>query len=115
MTSDDSNQLADIVHLIELIRSHLEACNRQMFLQDRHRIDATAYRLQAIGEASIRLSDGIKANYQEIPWADIRDMRHMLSHHYGKVDPTIVWSVYFHHLDLLYDVCINALNTHESN
>jgi uncharacterized protein with HEPN domain len=85
--SDDKNQLAEIIDLIDLVRRHLESCHRHEFMQDRHRIDATAYRLQAIGESSIRLSDDLKNQYQDIFWPDIRDMRHLLSHHYGKVDP----------------------------
>jgi uncharacterized protein with HEPN domain len=108
MANDDKHRLAEIIELIDLIRDHLARCSRSEFAKDRHRIDATAYRLQAIGEATIRLSDDLKLLYQDIQWADIRDMRHILSHHYGKVDPAIIWAVYTEHLDTLYDACVDA-------
>jgi uncharacterized protein with HEPN domain len=109
MANDDKHRLMEIIDLVDLIRSHLERCSKSDFIKDRHRMDATAYRLQAIGEATIRLSDDLKTTYQDIAWADIRDMRHILSHHYGKVDPTIIWAVYSEYLDTLYEVCVEAV------
>jgi uncharacterized protein with HEPN domain len=103
---DDRDHIADIMGLIDLIQSHLADCTRNAFLSDRHKIDATAFRLQAIGESTIKLSDELKARHRTIPWDDIRDMRHIISHHYGKIDPAIVWSVYEFHLEALYMACL---------
>ncbi len=43
------------------------------------------------GEGIRRLPDGLKADYPEVPWREIREMRNLLMHHYEIIDRDIVW------------------------
>jgi uncharacterized protein with HEPN domain len=49
-------------------------------------------RLQIIGEASRKLSDGFVTRHPEVPWRLIIGMRHHLIHGYFDVDPDVVWT-----------------------
>lgn len=46
---------------------------------------AVICQLEVIGEASRHLSADIKAHYSHIPWRDIVNMRHHLSHGYSQI------------------------------
>lgn len=49
--------------------------------------------IEIIGEASARLSSGIRERYPDIPWRDIIGMRNMLIHSYFDIDWQAVWQV----------------------
>lgn len=49
-------------------------------------------RLQIIGEACRKLSDGFRERHPEVPWRAIVGMRHHLVHGYFDIDPDVVWS-----------------------
>ncbi len=49
--------------------------------------------IEIIGEASARLSPGIRERYPEIPWREIIGMRNMLIHGYFDIDWQAVWQV----------------------
>lgn len=49
-------------------------------------------RLQIIGEACRKLSDGFRDRHPEVPWRQIIGMRHHLIHGYFDVDPDVVWT-----------------------
>jgi len=51
-----------------------------------------ATHLQIIGEASSSLSQGLKSKYSDIPWNDIVGMRHILVHHYFKMNYKVLWA-----------------------
>ncbi len=67
------------------------------------RIDllATAYTISIIGEASTRMSQGLKDQHNYIPWADIISMRNRIIHEYGKVDESLLIEVVKSHIPLL--------------
>lgn len=56
------------------------------------------YRLQTIGEAARKLSDGVVDTHPEIPWQKIMGTRHRLVHDYMQVDFDIVWRIVTEHL-----------------
>lgn len=83
--------LGDIIELATLIRAQADRLGREAFLQDRDALDATSYRLIAIGEAARGLSDAIKSLRPDVPWAQIVAMRNLLAHQYFMRESTIVW------------------------
>ena len=46
-----------------------------------------------IGESANSLSDSFRAQYPEIAWCDIIDLRIVLARHYHRVDPNQVWVI----------------------
>lgn len=46
-----------------------------------------------IGELSTHLSDEFRLEYPSIPWKDIRGMRNVVAHHYGKMDETLLFEI----------------------
>jgi uncharacterized protein with HEPN domain len=54
-------------------------------------IDAVVRNFQIIGEAARHIPDEIQAAHPDIPWHDMRAMRHVLVHRYDAVDVETVW------------------------
>ena len=47
-----------------------------------------------IGEISIHLSDKFKEQYKlEIPWEQIRGLRHVLAHNYYSIKAQMIWDI----------------------
>jgi uncharacterized protein with HEPN domain len=101
----DAARLELILELIDHIERRLEEMTLPRFEQDRDEIDLTAYRLAAIGEATSRLSDGLKQRHPHIPWDAIYGMRNIIAHEYGAVIPERVWNVIGEPLDALATAC----------
>lgn len=53
--------------------------------------NAVLWPLQVIGEAARRVSEGTKAAYPQIPWAEMVGMRNRLVHEYSAIDVAEVW------------------------
>ena len=53
--------------------------------------DGVIRQIEIIGEATKKLSTGIRERYSEIPWKDIAGMRDKLVHDYFGVDLAAVW------------------------
>lgn len=49
--------------------------------------------IEIIGEASAQVSDTFRAQYPEIAWRHLKDLRNALIHGYASVDLHIVWSI----------------------
>lgn len=79
------------------------------FSSDRDEIDLTAYRLAVIGEATSKLSDGLKSRHSNIPWAMIYKMRNVISHDYPGIDPARTWVAPTRDLAPLAQVCHQEL------
>ena len=65
----------------------------EAFFADRKTQDAVIRNLEIIGEATRRISDGLKAAAPGIPWRRIGDMRNKLIHEYFGVNLELVWEV----------------------
>jgi uncharacterized protein with HEPN domain len=63
------------------------------FLQDDVRQDAVISCLEIIGEAARYVPDEVRAKAPEMPWGAIVATRHILAHHYSRVDLETVWRV----------------------
>ncbi len=54
--------------------------------------------LEIIGEAAARVPEAERANYPEIPWREIVDLRNRLIHGYDSIDYDVLWSIIKHDL-----------------
>jgi uncharacterized protein with HEPN domain len=74
-------------------RAMAEGVDARTFQQDRKLQLALTYAVQIIGEAAGRVSEAGRVALPELPWEQMRGMRHRLVHDYGRVKYEVVWDV----------------------
>jgi len=74
-----------------MIASHLSLVDESSFMSTPLIQHAVIYQLQIIGEATKRLSVGLRRQHPSVPWQDIAGMRDKLVHDYFGVDLDAVW------------------------
>jgi uncharacterized protein with HEPN domain len=57
--------------------------------------------LEVIGESARAMTNRTRAQFPEIPWADVIGLRTLLAHHYHRVDPDQVWTIATHDVPAL--------------
>lgn len=107
--SQDKRELQLIVRLSEMILLSAVELDLESFVVDDVIVDATAFRLQHIGEAAGRLSPQLQARHPEAPWPAMVRMRHILAHAYEQVAPDILWRVVEEDLRPLLAICDEEL------
>lgn len=65
----------------------------EVFTQDRDYKNSIALSVLQIGELSTHLPENFQTLYPYIPWKDIRGMRNIVAHHYGKLDTNILFEI----------------------
>ncbi len=63
------------------------------FLADTRTQDAVVRNLEIIGEATKKISVGLRNRYPSVPWKEIARTRDRLIHHYFGVDIEVVWKI----------------------
>ena len=63
------------------------------FLADTRTQDAVIRNLEIIGEATIKLSEGLRNRYPSVPWKEMAGARDRLIHNYFGVDIEVVWKI----------------------
>lgn len=84
--------LNDILRAIERIEKSTIGKTLRKFKLDIDLVEATAMRLQIIGE-SIRKLDGRLKKQYELDWNRYLQTRNIISHAYFAVNPEILWSI----------------------
>ena len=84
-------RIRDILHAAQKILLHTQEMTFDQFARDEWTVDAVLRNLTVIGEAARHVPDEICAQYPEIQWQDIRDMRNIVVHEYFGVDLSVVW------------------------
>jgi uncharacterized protein with HEPN domain len=69
------------------------AGGHDVFMRDSLIQDGVIRNFEIIGEATKQLSDDLKKEHPEIPWADVARFRDFLIHHYMGVNLKRVWEV----------------------
>jgi uncharacterized protein with HEPN domain len=88
------DNLVYIEHMLDCIeRIHEYAAVKADFCESRLIQDAVTRNFQVMAESSQRLSDDIKAEYDEIAWRKISGFRNILEHDYLGLDLHVIWSV----------------------
>lgn len=90
---------------IALVRASLQDTDEKGFYDNRVLIDATAYRIQHIGEAANKLSAALRERHPQLPSRLMVAMRNLLAHAYDHVDPSAVWNAATERLDEIEAMC----------
>lgn len=87
----DTEYLIDILEAAKLAVGYVAGKSREAFLKDTQCQDAVIRRLEIIGEAARRVSEGTRRNHPELPWHSMVGMRNVMIHEYDDVDLVVVW------------------------
>ncbi len=78
-----------LVHILECARdieNYLSGCGDEAFLNPGKTQDAVLRKLEILGESPKRLSENIKRNLPQIPWAAVSGLRNIIAHEYFALD-----------------------------
>ena len=84
-------RIADMLDCIAAIRSYTRGLDFAAFADNRMLREAVERNFITIGEAARHVPADICERHAEIPWADLRGMRHAMVHEYPGVNLRIVW------------------------
>lgn len=84
--------MADIVEAAQQL-GELVVTGRDAFDADWTRQRAAERLLEIIGEASNTLSEGFKKEHPDVSWRHILNLRHLIAHHYHRVDMDQLWTI----------------------
>ena len=87
----DDVTLLDVEKAGRLVVSFVDDMSKDTFLNDIKTQSSVLYQLTVLGEAVKRLSQDLRAQQPEIPWALIAGIRDHLIHGYDIVDWDEVW------------------------
>ena len=88
----DRQRLLDVAEAIEQIEKYADR-GRQAFEADDLLQTFIVHHIQILGEACRSISPELRANNPQVPWSKIVGMRHILVHHYFRIDVGAVWNV----------------------
>jgi uncharacterized protein with HEPN domain len=93
--TDDERDTVLLQELRDLVTLTIERvpASKKAFLADLDKRDATALRIQAIGEHLRKLSSTFREAHPELPWSQAIGMRNIIAHEYGDLDHEIVYNV----------------------
>lgn len=83
----------DILRAIRLIEITTKNKTFMVFSKNINLIDATAMRIQIIGESIRKLPSELKTDTKEINWSYLEGMRNIISHTYFKVNSELLWNI----------------------
>lgn len=104
-SSDPLKRIADIVHQIERIESHLAGLDLASFRTNTLAQDAVERCLERICEAARKIGDQLDERYPEVDFPNLRRFGSILRHDYGDIDVEIIWQVTVARLPLLKTAC----------
>jgi len=88
----DLAYLRDIQESARLALVYLDGVEFESFAHDTQLQDAVIRRVEIIGEAARRVSEGTRAAHPGLPWRQMIGMRNQVIHMYDGVDMEVVWS-----------------------
>jgi len=106
---DDKVFLQNILECIVKIETYTNS-GKEVFMSSDLIQDAVIRNLEIVGEATKRVSQGIKEQHQEIPWRQMAGLRDVLIHDYMGISLKIVWNVVQNELPQLKTKIIKLLD-----
>ncbi|WP_255575678.1 HepT-like ribonuclease domain-containing protein [Caproiciproducens faecalis] len=72
--------------------------------------NATALCVLQIGELTKHLTDDFKQSYNQVPWVQIKALRNIVAHNYGKIDSQSLWETITEDIPLLKAYCSKIID-----
>ena len=86
----DRGHLDVMFEALQRIAIYIDGFDEDAFLADQRTVDAVALNLLVTGEASIHLSEELKAQVS-LPWGQMAGLRHHIAHGYFGLSITRLW------------------------
>jgi len=83
----------DILRAIKITESTTKNKSFEDFNKNKNLIDATAMRIQIIGESAKKLPENLKRKMKETNWAYLEGLRNIISHAYFRVNTHLLWGI----------------------
>jgi uncharacterized protein with HEPN domain len=84
-------RITDILLCIAKIQRFTKGYSFSDFQGDDKTVDSVLRNLEIIGEAARHVPAEIRAQYPELPWAEMLTMRNIVIHEYHGVNLSIIW------------------------
>ncbi|MHB8126575.1 MAG: HepT-like ribonuclease domain-containing protein [Desulfitobacteriaceae bacterium] len=109
-------------HNAEVLRRIISYCNDineaiqrfgedySVFRRDSVYKNATALCVLQIGELTSNLSNDFKETYIGMPWTQIKALRNVVAHSYGKIDDEILWETITSDIPRLKEYCTDIIH-----
>lgn len=110
-----NNRNADILRrIISYCNDISEAIQRfgedyTVFTQDSVYKNATALCVLQIGELTTNLTSDFKQTYTGVPWTQIKALRNVVAHSYGKLDDESLWETITSDIPKLKEYCSSII------
>lgn len=91
MQETDKLLIEELLEAARLIRSYVDAANREAFRYDVMRRNAVAGRIIAMAGLTKRISDELKNEHQEIPWSRISSFGDLMVRAPERAHPDEIW------------------------
>jgi uncharacterized protein with HEPN domain len=93
--------IEDIQDAIEKVALFIHGFDEEQFVQDDKTVFAVIRAFEILGEAAKQIPASIRAQYAEVPWKEMAQMRDKLIHHYFGVNRNVVWKTATEQLPIL--------------
>jgi uncharacterized protein with HEPN domain len=98
MSSDETNRewrfyVEDMIGFCERVQSFTSGINKDDFVAEPMRYDATVRNIELIGEAATHVPASIRQATASIPWRMMIATRNQLIHGYAGIDDDVLWSI----------------------
>lgn len=107
-------RLTDILEAIERIRIEMAGVTIEAFEGDWRKRWLVERGVEIISEASRRLTDELKLQHPEIPWAKVAGIGNVLRHEYEGISAPVMWKLVQDDLTPLERVCREELAREET-
>lgn len=87
----------------------------RIFQQDSIYRNAAALCILQIGELVGNLSEDFRIQHPAIPWRQIKSMRNIVAHRYGKIDPDTTWEIITEDIPTLKQFCRSVLGAQKED
>lgn len=88
----DADRLADLLDASQRLQRIVKR-GEQHFRSSEEAQLAVVHLLQIMGEASARVSPGLRALHPDIPWRQVAATRNQVVHRYFDIDLDLVWTI----------------------
>lgn len=84
-------RVEDMLAGLDRIARYVEGLDEAAFRADELRRDAVLHNLMRVGETVNYLPEQVRFLHPDVPWAELRQVRHLIAHDYFGVDVGLLW------------------------